>query len=358
MSDLQLLNSRLNLIRPLGRAGPLSGRWAKALSLGTLTGGMLIASFASASASAAPTSMVDLGQASTYAVLSGASVGNTVSADGAPHTTLRGDLGVKANTQPTGFPPGVVTGATRVGATARSGARRSRCRLRRDRRSDRRRAVAAALAGRIITPGLYAIAGAASNTTTVTLDGGGNPNAVFVFQVNGAMAFAAGSHVVLTNGARHPGSSGRSTAPEQSAPMPLRRNADRDGRGQRRRQQRRQRPRLRSQRRPLARQQPVLQLPARDHVAGGTTATPPTRRRRSAAPPTSRRRGWSRDDRRADPHRDPLGGTWSITSAILANGTYPVVASVTDGAGNTGNATQQLTVDTVLPVVTLDGGWL
>ena len=62
--------------------------------------------------------MVDLGTASTYAVLSGASVGNTVSAPGAPHTTLRGDLGVKANTQPTGFPPGVVTGAIDVGNAA------------------------------------------------------------------------------------------------------------------------------------------------------------------------------------------------------------------------------------------------
>ena len=36
----------------------------------------------------------------------------------------------------------------------------------------------------------------------MTLDGGGNPNAVFVFQINGALALAAGSHVVLTNGAQ------------------------------------------------------------------------------------------------------------------------------------------------------------
>ena len=36
----------------------------------------------------------------------------------------------------------------------------------------------------------------------MTLDGGGNPNAVFVFQVNGALAMAAGSHVVLTDGAQ------------------------------------------------------------------------------------------------------------------------------------------------------------
>ena len=44
------------------------------------------------------------------------------------------------------------------------------------------------------------------------------------------------------------------------------------------------------------------------------------------------------------------------TQRSLPNGTYPVVASVTDGAGNPGSASQQLVVDTVLPLVTLDGG--
>ena len=52
----------------------------------------------------------------------------------------------------------------------------------------------------------------------------------------------------------------------------------------------------------------------------------------------------------------PSGGVWSIDSPLLANATYPVVASVTDGAGNVGSATQQLTVDTVLPLVAIDGG--
>jgi hypothetical protein len=73
---------------------------------------------AAPSALAAPTPMVDLKTASTYGVLSGASVGNTVSAPGAPHTTIRGDLGVKAAAQPTGFPPGVVTGTTNIGNAA------------------------------------------------------------------------------------------------------------------------------------------------------------------------------------------------------------------------------------------------
>ena len=49
-------------------------------------------------------------------------------------------------------------------------------------------------------------------------------------------------------------------------------------------------------------------------------------------------------------------GTWSVTTAALGDGTHSVVASVTDPAGNTGSATQALTVDTVPPVVAIDGG--
>ena len=92
----------------------------RASAIAVLAAALLIGSFGPnvSTAVAAPTPMVNLGTASTYAVLSGASVGNTVSAAGAPHTTLRGDLGVKANTQPTGFPPGYVTGTLNVGNAA------------------------------------------------------------------------------------------------------------------------------------------------------------------------------------------------------------------------------------------------
>ena len=177
-------------------------RRAKALFLGALTSGLLIACFGPASAIAAPTDMVDLGQASSYAALSGASVGNTVSAPGAPHTTLRGDLGVKANAQPTGFPPGVVTGATRVGTAADQAHADLVAAYNEVAARPGGAPLAGALAGATVSPGLHTIGGAASNAGTLTLDGGGNPDAVFVFQVNGAMAFAAGSHVLLTNGAR------------------------------------------------------------------------------------------------------------------------------------------------------------
>src|SRR4029077_7513732 len=90
------------------RFDAIGKRWARAVCVGSLVGGVLIAGLASAvpSALAASTTTVDVGRASTCAVLSGASVGNTVNGAGAPHTTLRGDLGVNASATPTGFPPG------------------------------------------------------------------------------------------------------------------------------------------------------------------------------------------------------------------------------------------------------------
>ena len=48
-------------------------------------------------------------------------------------------------------------------------------------------------------------------------------------------------------------------------------------------------------------------------------------------------------------------GSWSVDPTILANGTYTVLASTTDGAGNVGTASQQLTIDTIPPVITLNG---
>jgi hypothetical protein len=47
------------------------------------------------------------------------------------------------------------------------------------------------------------------------------------------------------------------------------------------------------------------------------------------------------------------GGTWTVTAAAMTQGVKTVVASVTDPAGNTGTATQALTVDTTTPMVPL-----
>jgi len=153
-------------------------------------------------------------------VLSGVSVGNTVNAAEAPHTTLRGDLGVSANAQPAGFPPGIVTGATRVGSTAVQAHTDLETAYNEVAGRTGGAPLAADLIGLTLSPGLYSNAGAVANTGTVTLDGGGNPNAVFVFQIGGAFSMAASARVTLTHGTRRPTCSGRSTAPAQSARPP------------------------------------------------------------------------------------------------------------------------------------------
>ncbi|MGA7397326.1 MAG: Ig-like domain-containing protein, partial [Solirubrobacterales bacterium] len=52
----------------------------------------------------------------------------------------------------------------------------------------------------------------------------------------------------------------------------------------------------------------------------------------------------------------PEQGNWSVTSGLVPNDTYSVVATVSDAAGNEGTVTQQLTVDTVPPGITIDHG--
>jgi len=319
---------------------------------------MLFAGLGPASALAAPTNMVDLGRASTYAALSGASVGNTVSAPGAPHTTLRGDLGVKANSQPTGFPPGVVTGTTRVGSSADQAHAALVAAYIEVAARPNGAPLAAALAGKTVSPGLHSIPAAASNTGTLTLDAGGNPNAVFVFQVDGALAFAAGSHVVLTNGARasrvfwQVNGAGTIGANADFAGTLMTLGAVGIGNGSL------------VNGRALARTGAVAfdanqvygaapKLTIDGGSSASTTGTTPTisgttdLEAPGVVTVTLAGRTFA---------TSPSGGRWSVSSAILANGNYPVVASVTDAVGNRERVTQRLTVDTVLPIVRIDGG--
>ncbi len=49
-------------------------------------------------------------------------------------------------------------------------------------------------------------------------------------------------------------------------------------------------------------------------------------------------------------------GRFSTSVEVILDGTYPVTVTVPDAAGNAGTATQSLTVDTTLPLITIDGG--
>ncbi|MFV8340730.1 ice-binding family protein [Flavobacterium sp. LB3P21] len=54
-----------------------------------------------------------------------------------------------------------------------------------------------------ISPGKYSVASAIEISGTLTLDAGGNPNALFVFKANGDLNMAVGTTIILKNGA-HP----------------------------------------------------------------------------------------------------------------------------------------------------------
>jgi hypothetical protein len=56
--------------------------------------------------------------------------------------------------------------------------------------------------GEILEPGVYAIPGAGSLAGVITLNGGGNKDAVFILKFNGAFAAGAQSKVILSNGTR------------------------------------------------------------------------------------------------------------------------------------------------------------
>lgn len=303
-----------------------------ALLLTTLSCGLLSAGLGPIhpSAAAAATPSVDLGQAATYAVLSGASVGNTVNAAGAPHTTLHGDLGVKANAQPTGFPPGIVTGATRVGSTADQAHADLVTAYAEVAARPGGAAIAGDLAGLTLAPGLHTSAAAAiSNTGTLTLDGGGESDAVFVLKVGGALTMAAGARVVLTdgataarvfwqvNGAADIGANARFAGTVMALDaIAIGAGTEVNGR-------------LLARTGAIALDaNEVYSAPPAVTMTGGASAsttdtTPTIGGTTDVAAPAIVTVTVAGQTLTAT----PSGGAWSVTSALLANGTYPVVAT-------------------------------
>lgn len=60
---------------------------------------------------------------------------------------------------------------------------------------------APAFGNETVTDGVYGITGAGSVGGNLTLDAGGNPNAVFIFKFGGAITMGAGAAIILANGA-------------------------------------------------------------------------------------------------------------------------------------------------------------
>lgn len=149
------------------------------------------------SAATAATSPAGLGTAGSYSVLGGETVTNT------GPTSLSGDLGVSPGNAITGFPPGEVGGTIHAG-DAEALQAQSDLVTAYDDVAGRAptESVAGDLGGRTLVDGVYNSTGPLGLTGTLTLDGQGDPNSVFIFQVASTLITASSSNVSLINGAQ------------------------------------------------------------------------------------------------------------------------------------------------------------
>src|ERR1041385_2426276 len=140
---------------------------------------------------------VSLGSAATLAVLSSSTVTNT----GA--TTVTGDLGVSPGTGLTGTP--IVTGAIHLGDSVAAQAQLDLTTAYNDAAGRTLAAVTVAgnLGGQTLTPGLYKSGTSLEiSSGDLTLDGQGDANAVFIFQMGSTLVTTSDRLVILTGSAR------------------------------------------------------------------------------------------------------------------------------------------------------------
>jgi hypothetical protein len=141
---------------------------------------------------------VPLGGADGFAVLAGTAVTNT----GA--TVVNGDLGVSPGSTVTGFPPGVVNGSIHA---ADSAAAQAQLDLAGAYGNAAGQPVTATIPSQLgattLPPGVYdSPTGTFEIAGTLTLDGQGDGDAIFIFKTASTLTPAAGSEVALIEGAQ------------------------------------------------------------------------------------------------------------------------------------------------------------
>ena len=169
---------------------------APAATLVAVTSVGLLIAFAGSAQAATPAP--PLGTADSFAVLGQSAVTNT------GPTTLSGDLGSYPTTTITGTGSIVfASGVNHAGDAVTQGAQ-----------TDLTTAYNAAagagptspitadLAGMTLIPGVYTASSSMGLSGEVTLDAGGDPSAVFIFQAGSTLTTAPGSRVTLTGGAQ------------------------------------------------------------------------------------------------------------------------------------------------------------
>ncbi|MDB5243540.1 MAG: Ice-binding protein, partial [Spirosoma sp.] len=286
-----------------------------------------------------------LGSSATFSVLGWTAIAST------GVTNLSGNLGISPSTNITGFPDGIVAGTIHRADEVALQAQKDLAVAYAD--ADDRVATtdfSGDQNGHTFYPGVHHSTPAFALTGTMTLDGGGDPNALFIFQIDAALDTAASSRMVLVNGAQASHvfwqSLGAATTGASSTfvgtvlakgDITLGAGSTLIGRA-------------------LSRGTVTMA----DNVIRFTDAPPPqvtidggsARVTKLATPTIS---GTTdalvgsivRVAVRGLVLEAPVqtNGTWSTAAAALPSGTHQVVASVGDPAGNIASAAQQLTVE-------------
>jgi len=177
----------------------VSGRGMSIALLAFVTGASLFLAVGTANAAIVPT--VDLGTAEDFSVLGGQTVTNT------GPSVLANSVGVSPGTAIVGFPPGVVQppGTVEAGTPVAAQAQADSTAAYLD--ADGRplnETTTPDLTGLTLVGGVYAGPSQSplSLSGTLTLDGEGNPNSVFIFQTDSTLITGPGSTVSLINGAQ------------------------------------------------------------------------------------------------------------------------------------------------------------
>ena len=335
--------------RPARPFGPGQRGWpsepVRCWSFAPLVAGSPATAATPARAAAGP---VNLGSAAGYSVLAGPSIANTGSG-----TVLALDLGVTGTLA--GFPPGAVTGTTHVKAP--------RCRDRPGGPARRRttpwspRPVAppspVTRPARRYTPGLYTTAAAITNTGTITLDAAGDPSARLRLpdrrgpQLRGRDQGRARERRPRQQRLLAGGRRGRARCRRRSASGRILGAgvvAFGDGASLKGRVLTPSTVALANS--PITKPIDDLTAPVVAIDGGPARSTNDTTPSISGTTDEPARPWCTRDHRLADLDRTASPGVSGPSSAdTLTAGPHTVVASVTDPSGNTGTATQVLTVD-------------
>jgi len=192
---------RRNLTKQRGQHRQPRRLWVARLGFGTFGVGlvslMTLVAFSGQPAVAATS--LTMGAAAPYAVLAGSTITNTGS------SVITGSIGLSPGTSITGFPPGTVTGSTdpaNANSLAAMNASTAAYLVAAGETPFQTVAAGTLGGGAPLVPGVYQSASSLSLTGPLTLDAGGDANAVFIFQSGSTLKTASGSSIVLTGGAQ------------------------------------------------------------------------------------------------------------------------------------------------------------